>query len=44
MRLAASSTSSSWNMEMMGCSLIPREASVWTAPCSLSISTTASVT
>lgn len=43
MRSAASSTLSSLNREMMEWSLIPFEANISTAPCSLSITTTASV-
>lgn len=44
MRWASRSTSSKLNMEMMGWSLIPREANISTAPCILSITTMASVT
>lgn len=44
MRWASRNTSSKLNMEMMGWSLIPREANISTAPCFLSITTMASVT
>lgn len=43
-RSASRNTSSNLNMEMMEWSLIPREANIFAAPCSLSMTTTASVT
>lgn len=44
MRSASCNTSSNLNIEMMGWSRIPCEANICTAPCSLSITTMASVT